>query len=79
MVPFDTLYPVVPSISAVSVHDESDVFRDWALSQRANQQLSKVIESPFCGWRGHKPFSQPRRHVVGLLGEKQRTSSAEKP
>lgn len=70
VVAFDAFYPVVPRKSAVPIHHEGNVPWDWALPQCPDQELSKLIDRPFCRWRCQQPLSQPRGHFYICLGRK---------
>jgi hypothetical protein len=59
---FHCLDPAVPCKPSVAVHYEGDMTWDWTLPQRADEQFPDLIESPFRGWRGYKPFPKPRSH-----------------
>ena len=67
MMAFDGFYPMIPSISAVSIHHKSNLPCDGTLSERADQQLSKLIERPFCRRRSQQPLSKPRCHILSSL------------
>jgi hypothetical protein len=47
---FDSLHATTSGVTSVAVHLERNVLRDRPLLEGADEQLTKLVDSPFSRW-----------------------------
>lgn len=68
VVSFQGLNLVVSGISPISIHDEGDMLRDWALLEGPDEKLMSLLQDPFCWRRAQHPISNGGSEKVGRHG-----------